>query len=51
MTRTPSKTELVRSLGARPVVVDALDPDAVGGAVSGAEPDVIVHQPDGAVVG
>jgi nucleoside-diphosphate-sugar epimerase len=44
MTRTPSKSDLVRSLGARPVVADALDPDAVGGAVSAAEPDVIVHQ-------
>jgi nucleoside-diphosphate-sugar epimerase len=44
MTRTPSKTDLLRSLGARPVVADALDPDAVGRAVSEAEPDVIVHQ-------
>jgi 2-alkyl-3-oxoalkanoate reductase len=29
MTRSASKQDLVRSLGARPVVVDALDPDAV----------------------
>jgi 2-alkyl-3-oxoalkanoate reductase len=34
----------VRSLGARPVVADALDPDAVAQAVASAEPEVIVHQ-------
>jgi 2-alkyl-3-oxoalkanoate reductase len=44
MTRTASKQDLVRSLGARPVVVDALDPDAVAQAVASAEPEVIVHQ-------
>jgi len=35
---------VVRSLGARPVVADALDPDAVAEAVAQAEPEVIVHQ-------
>ena len=44
MTRSPSKRDLVRSLGARPVVADALDPDAVAQAVASAEPEVIVHQ-------
>jgi 2-alkyl-3-oxoalkanoate reductase len=44
MTRTTSKQALVRSLGARPVVADALDPDAVAQAVASAEPEVIVHQ-------
>jgi nucleoside-diphosphate-sugar epimerase len=44
MTRSASKQDLVRSLGARPVVADALDPDAVAQAVASAEPDVIVHQ-------
>jgi nucleoside-diphosphate-sugar epimerase len=43
MTRSASKQEL-RSLGARPVVADALDPDAVAEAVASAEPEVIVHQ-------
>src|SRR5215207_2613871 len=43
-TRSASKQDLVRSLGARPVVVDALDPDAVAEAVASAEPEVIVHQ-------
>jgi nucleoside-diphosphate-sugar epimerase len=44
MTRSQSKQELLRSLGARPVVADALDPDAVAQAVEAAEPEVIVHQ-------
>ena len=34
----------VRRLGARPVVADALDADAVGRAVGEVRPDVIVHQ-------
>jgi nucleoside-diphosphate-sugar epimerase len=44
MTRSASKQDLVSSLGARPVVADALDPDAVAQAVAAAEPEVIVHQ-------
>jgi nucleoside-diphosphate-sugar epimerase len=44
MTRSDSKVDRVRSLGARPVVADALDPDAVAQAVAEAEPEVIVHQ-------
>jgi nucleoside-diphosphate-sugar epimerase len=44
MTRSTSKQDLVRSLGARPVVADALDPDAVAQAVASAEPEVIVHE-------
>jgi 2-alkyl-3-oxoalkanoate reductase len=44
MTRSAAKQDLVRSLGARPVVADALDPDAVAEAVASVEPEVIVHQ-------
>jgi 2-alkyl-3-oxoalkanoate reductase len=44
MTRTASKQEGLRALGARPAVADALDPDAVATAVAEAEPEVIVHQ-------
>ena len=44
MTSRPDKQDVVRSLGARPVVADALDPDAVAEAVGQAEPEVIVHQ-------
>jgi nucleoside-diphosphate-sugar epimerase len=44
MTRSASKQDLLHSLGARPVVADALDPDAVAQAVADAEPEVIVHQ-------
>src|SRR5215216_1982313 len=44
MTRSASKQDLLRSLGARPVVADALDADAVAQAVASAEPEVIVHR-------
>jgi nucleoside-diphosphate-sugar epimerase len=44
VTRTPSKQDVIRGLGARPAVADALDPDAVARAVAEAEPEVIVHQ-------
>jgi 2-alkyl-3-oxoalkanoate reductase len=44
MTRTASKRDGLRVLGARPVVADALDPDAVARVVGEAEPEVIVHQ-------
>jgi len=44
MTRTPSKQESLRVLGATPVVADALDPDAVARAVNAAAPDVVIHQ-------
>ncbi|SNT53270.1 Nucleoside-diphosphate-sugar epimerase [Actinomadura meyerae] len=43
-TRSPAKTGMLRALGAEPVVVDALDPDAVADMVAKAEPEVIVHQ-------
>jgi nucleoside-diphosphate-sugar epimerase len=41
MTRRASKQDGLRALGAWPVVVDALDPDAVAQAVASAEPEVI----------
>ena len=44
MTRSASKQNLVRSLGAHAAVADALDRDAVGHAVAAAEPAVIVHE-------
>ncbi|MGH9212027.1 MAG: NAD-dependent epimerase/dehydratase family protein [Acidimicrobiales bacterium] len=44
MTRTASKQDGLRGLGAEPVVADALDPDAVARVVGEAEPEVIVHQ-------
>jgi 2-alkyl-3-oxoalkanoate reductase len=44
MTRSADKQDEVRSLGARPIVADALDPDAVAQAVAAAEPELIVHQ-------
>ncbi len=44
MTRSESKQQLVRDLGGRPVVGDALDPESVAQAVAAAEPEAIVHQ-------
>jgi nucleoside-diphosphate-sugar epimerase len=44
MTRSASKQDELRAMGARPVVADALDPDAVAEAMASAEPEVIVHQ-------
>jgi 2-alkyl-3-oxoalkanoate reductase len=44
LTRSPAKAESLRALGARPVVADALDSEAVGRAVAEAAPEAIVHQ-------
>jgi NAD(P)-dependent dehydrogenase (short-subunit alcohol dehydrogenase family) len=43
-TRTPDKAEALRAAGATPVVLDALDRDAVIDALTRAEPEVVVHQ-------
>jgi nucleoside-diphosphate-sugar epimerase len=43
-TRTPAKADVLRELGATPVVVDGLDRDAVVAAVAAARPDAIVHE-------
>lgn len=51
MTRTPQKVAALRSLGVRPVLVDAFDAEALREAVAEARPDIVVHQltdlPDG----
>src|SRR5688500_15116963 len=44
MTRTPAKAARLEELGARPVVADALDREAVMAAVRDARPEVVVHQ-------
>jgi nucleoside-diphosphate-sugar epimerase len=43
-TRSSVKAAMLRELGADPVVLDGLDPAAVGEAVARAEPEVVVHQ-------
>src|SRR2546423_15131658 len=43
-TRSQANAGLIWDLGARPVVLDALDRDAVGAAVAEAEPDATVHE-------
>ena len=44
ITRSEKKLDAIRSLGARGVVADVLDPDDVARVVAEAEPDVIIHQ-------
>jgi len=44
MTRSESKQDAIRQLGAKPVVADALDAEQVATAVAEAEPEVIVHE-------
>src|SRR5215831_2497492 len=43
-TRTPGKAGQLRGAGAKPVIVDGLDREAVIAAVLAAAPEVIVHQ-------
>jgi nucleoside-diphosphate-sugar epimerase len=43
-TTSPRKADAVRALGAKPAVLDVLDAEAVGRALSEAMPDVVVHQ-------
>ena len=44
MTRSAAKRQLLREMGAEPVVADALDADQVAEAVARTQPDVIVHE-------
>jgi nucleoside-diphosphate-sugar epimerase len=43
-TRTPQKVAALRAAGAEPVVLDALDPEALRAAVGAAHPEVVIHQ-------
>jgi nucleoside-diphosphate-sugar epimerase len=44
MTRSPEKVEMLRELGAEPVVVDVYDASALVEAVVAFEPDLVMHQ-------
>jgi nucleoside-diphosphate-sugar epimerase len=44
LTRTPSKQDRIRELGAKPAVADALDPEAVAQVVAEAEPEAVIHE-------
>lgn len=44
MTRSPDKVEMLRELGAEPVVVDVYDREALTEAVVAFEPDLVMHQ-------
>ncbi|MGH6836176.1 MAG: NAD-dependent epimerase/dehydratase family protein [Methylocella sp.] len=44
LTRSPAKVDLLRRIGATPIVADALDPAAVMSAVRQAKPEIVIHQ-------
>jgi nucleoside-diphosphate-sugar epimerase len=44
MTRSPDKADLLRELGAAPVVCDVFDADAFAGALASFGPEVVFHQ-------
>ena len=44
MTRSPDNSELLRKLGASPVVVDVFDAEALATAVLDAKPEIVMHQ-------
>jgi 2-alkyl-3-oxoalkanoate reductase len=44
MTRSSAKQQMIRDMGAHPVLADALDPEAVAQALAEAEPEAIIHQ-------
>jgi nucleoside-diphosphate-sugar epimerase len=44
MTRSRANQDAIRTMGARPVIADALDPEAVAQVVAEAEPQVVIHQ-------
>jgi hypothetical protein len=43
-TRSPGNSEFRRKLGARPVVVDVFDAEALATAVLDAKPEIVIHQ-------
>ena len=43
-TRAPAKRDLLSSLGAEPVVVDALDREHLASVVGAARPDAVIHE-------
>ncbi|HZZ23281.1 MAG TPA: NAD-dependent epimerase/dehydratase family protein [Roseiarcus sp.] len=43
-TRSPDKSEVLRKLGALPVVVDVFDAEASATAVLEAKPEIVIHQ-------
>jgi nucleoside-diphosphate-sugar epimerase len=44
MTRSTGNGELLRKLGARPVVIDVFDAEALATAVLEAKPEIVIHQ-------
>ncbi len=43
LSRTPSSSEKLRTLGAEPLTADVMDPDALLAAVDGLKADAVLH--------
>src|SRR5215217_8592143 len=46
-TRSPEKVRMLYELGARPIVADGLDREAIAAAIMRVEPEVVVHEMTG----
>ncbi|MGH9809486.1 MAG: NAD-dependent epimerase/dehydratase family protein, partial [Terriglobia bacterium] len=44
LTRTAAKAEVVKRMGATPVIADGLDTAAIKGAIGSSRPDVVIHE-------
>ena len=44
LTRTPARAELIRAMGAEPVIADGLDADAIAAVVGSSRPDAVIHE-------
>jgi nucleoside-diphosphate-sugar epimerase len=44
LTRTQTKAELIREMGAEPAIADGLDTDAVAEVLSSTRPDAVIHE-------
>ena len=44
ITTSPEKREMLRGLGAEPVVADVLDAEEIGAVVAAASPEAIIHE-------
>ena len=44
LTRTPARAELIRAMGAEPVIADGLDADAIAAVMDSTRPDAVIHE-------
>jgi 2-alkyl-3-oxoalkanoate reductase len=44
LSRTPSKADLIRQMGAEPAIADGLNADAIATQLSSTRPDVVIQE-------